>query len=186
MNKRIKYKKTSKTTLKKACDGLWSLIIQERDNHKCCICGKTEYLNSHHLISRKILKYRYRKSNGICLCAGCHTFNEFSPHLFFWNFISWFKENRPNQYKIHVEQRQNITYEKINYEEIYLQLEEDYKELTGEYYKFSRMQQYIMFKNASNINSMVTNDKKSAEEVAEEYNVSKNAMKKFIKDNKIS
>ena len=164
---------------------MWSKIVREKANYKCEICEKTEYLNSHHLISRKVIKYRHDVKNGVCLCAGCHNFNENSPHVFYWNFEEWLKNHKPEQYKDHSEKRNNISpVPKTDYQEVYTRLEEEYKELTGEYHKISRLSQYIMFKNADNINSL-NEEGKTFTEISEIYGVSKNAMKKFMKDNKI-
>jgi hypothetical protein len=70
----------------KALDILWSLIIKEKYNYKCVNCGKNEHLNSHHIITRHNKSTRWLYQNGICLCAGCHTFSNDSIHA---NPILW-------------------------------------------------------------------------------------------------
>lgn len=186
MLKKIKYKKTSQSSLKKSCDELWSKIVQIRAEKKCEICDKKEYLNSHHLISRKVIRYRHDTDNGVCLCSGCHNFNENSPHVFYWNFEKWLKNEKPEQYEDHLKKREDISpIGKVDYQEIYYRLEKEYKELTGEYHMYSRLHQYIMFKNASDINALHIHEEKSVDEIAEKYGISKNAMKKFMTANKI-
>jgi hypothetical protein len=83
----------NKTQTKKKLDKLWSEIV--RSKGKCEICGKTEYLNSHHVIGRRSLNTRWDLKNGCCLCSGCHTFKNQSAHQDPLFFIDWMKKNRP-------------------------------------------------------------------------------------------
>ena len=185
MLKRIKYNKMANKSGRNFTDELWSLSVKTRDDFKCVICGETKMPNAHHLISRKVFKYRWDVSNGLTLCPDHHEFSvKCSAHTAPWAIEEWMKENRPEQYKQHVEARNNITNVKTIYPDIYTRLEEEYKELTGEYHKIARLSQYIMFKNADNINSL-NEEGKTFTEISEIYGVSKNAMKKFMKDNKI-
>jgi len=166
---------------------LWSLIVKTRDGFACAICKETKMPNSHHLVSRKVFKYRWDVDNGITLCPDHHEFsNTCSAHTAPWGLEEWMIKNRPEQFSQHVIQRNNIENVKTDYQEIYARLEEEYKSLTGEYHMISRLHQYIMFKNADNINALHIHEGKKVEEIAEEYGVSKNAMKKFMTDNKIS
>lgn len=186
MNKRIKYTKVKKSSGKRFCDQLWALIVRTKWDSKCAICGDTNMPNAHHLISRKVFKYRWETSNSLLLCPLHHEFSvEISAHCSPWGLEKWMKENKPDLYKTHVDQRESIENVKTDYEEIYYKLEQEYKELTGEYYMISRLSQYIMFKNASNINALHIHEGKSIEEIANIYNVSKNTMKKFMIENKI-
>ena len=167
------------------CDELWAKIVKTRDGYKCAICDNEKMPNAHHLISRKVFKYRWDTSNGITLCPNHHEFDvSFSAHTAPWALEYWLKDHREVQYAKHVEARNNIDNVKTDYQEIYWRLEEEYKELTGENYKFSRLNQYMMFKYAQKIDEMYA-DGETFKEIAEQLNVSPNAMKKFMIDNKI-
>ena len=186
MNKRIKYKKMSKSQGRRACDGLWTLCVKTRDEFKCAICGETKMPNAHHLITRKVFQYRWEVDNGITLCPSHHEFDvRLSAHTAPWGLEEWMKANRPEQFKKHVTARNDIRNVDTNYHDIYWELEEEYKKLTGEYHMFSRLHQYVMFKNASDINALHVNEGKKVEEIAEKYGVSKNVLKKFMVANKI-
>jgi hypothetical protein len=189
MLKRIKYKKMKNSSGRRACDELWSLFVRTRDGFKCSICDNTKMPNAHHLITRKVFKYRYDVDNGLTLCPDHHEFSvTCSAHTAPWGVEKWMGENRKEQFKRHVEARNNITNVKTDYQKIYLRLEEEYKELTGNYHKISRVSQYIMFLNADKINDLY-NDGKSVKEIFEEYKeygISLNALKLFMKNNKIS
>jgi len=187
MLKRIKYKKISNKSGRNFCDSLWSLTVRTRDNFSCAICGDTNLPNAHHLITRKVFQYRWDIDNGITLCPSHHEFDvRLSAHTAPWGLEEWLKENRPDQYASHVKQRNNIENVKTDYQETYYRLEQEYKELTGEYHMISRLNQYIMFKNAADINALHVHQGKSCNEIADIYGVSKNMLKKFMKDNRIS
>lgn len=186
MNKKIKYKKMTSSQGRNACDELWAICVKTRDNFQCAICGEKNMPNAHHLITRKVFQYRWDVSNGITLCPSHHEFDvRLSAHTAPWGLEEWMKENRPEQFKKHEISRKNIENVATDYQEIYLNLENEYKQLTGEYFKYSRLHQYIMFKNAENINDLYVNRKESIENIAFAYGVSKNTMKKFMTENKI-
>jgi hypothetical protein len=186
MLKRIKYKKISNKSGRNFCDELWALSVKTRDGFKCAICEDTNMPNAHHLITRKVFQYRWDVSNGITLCPSHHEFDvRLSAHTAPWGLEEWMEKNRPEQLATHIVQRNNIENVKTDYQEIYTRLEQEYKALTGENHKISRLHQYIMFKNAADINAMHVHDGKKCEEIAEKYGVSKNAMKKFMTTNKI-
>ena len=72
-------------------DKEWGRLVRERDG-KCLYCGKTEYLQAHHLFSRGRSATRFNLKNGFTLCAGCHTFNpSFSAHRTPDKFKEWAK-----------------------------------------------------------------------------------------------
>jgi len=186
MNKKIKYKKMSNKSGRNFCDELWSKCVKSRDDYKCAVCGDTNMPNAHHLITRKVFKYRWNVDNGITLCPSHHEFDvSFSAHTAPWALEYWLKDNRPEQYANHVQQRENIDNVKTDYQEIYSRLEEEFKVITGENFRISRLHQYIMFKNADNINAMLIHQGKSVQEIADKFGISNNMMKKFMTDNKI-
>lgn len=85
-------RKTSKKTLRKKLDSAWSTAI--RSKGKCEVCGKGESLNAHHIVGRRNLALRWELFNGVCLCAGCHTFKKDSAHQNPLWFNCWLEENR--------------------------------------------------------------------------------------------
>ena len=81
-------------------DKEWALKIKERDGFKCCICGVTTYLNSHHLIPREIKPLKYDLDNGITLCRKHHMFSrEISAHNNPLAFMWFLEKNKKNQIK---------------------------------------------------------------------------------------
>jgi len=185
MLKRIKYKKMANKSGRNFCDALWALSVKTRDGFKCAVCGDTNMPNAHHLITRKVFQYRWDVDNGITLCPKHHEFDvHLSAHTAPWGLEEWMEENRPEQLERHKYCRKNIENVKTDYQEIYWQLEEEYKKLTGEYHMIKRLHQYIMFKNASNINDLYI-EGKSIVDIADQFGISKNAMKKFMTEHNI-
>jgi len=87
--KRVK-KKQSKSYINKKKDKEWAEAVKERDGHRCQYCGKTTFLNSHHIFSRSNFLTRWDLDNGITLCSGCHTLSsKFSAHKTPIEFIDW-------------------------------------------------------------------------------------------------
>lgn len=71
-------------------DDAWSKLVKLRAGNKCEYCGKTTYLNSHHIYSRSKRSTRWLPENGICLCVGHHTFSSgFSAHKTPIEFMDW-------------------------------------------------------------------------------------------------
>ena len=87
--------------IKKQLDKLWSETVRARDG-RCVICGRTEFLNAHHIFGRTASATRWDIENGITLCSKHHTFdNTISPHTTrgsrnWWRFIEMYlgKEKR--------------------------------------------------------------------------------------------
>lgn len=78
---------------------LWSKVIKMYDDNKCAYCGKTTYLNSHHIFSRSNRSLRYDLNNGITLCSGCHVLSSvFSAHKTPVEFVEWIKEKRGEEW----------------------------------------------------------------------------------------
>jgi len=62
---------------------------------KCEICGKTEYINSHHIYSRSNRAIRWDIDNCSLLCPSHHTFStELSAHKAPMNFADWIIDKR--------------------------------------------------------------------------------------------
>jgi len=56
----------------KKLDNAWSKLVKLRAGNKCEIklCGKTKYLNSHHIFTRRNKAVRWSVLNGVALCPG--------------------------------------------------------------------------------------------------------------------
>lgn len=108
----------NKTQIKKKLDKLWSETI--RSKGRCEICGKSDYLNAHHIIGRRALNTRWDLRNGCCLCSGCHTFKNQSAHQDPLFFIEWLKKNRPEDLEYLKEKRKESPrpYSVKDYEDI--------------------------------------------------------------------
>lgn len=71
-------KKTERKRTIKILDELWRQLIYLRDDKTCQFpgCGKT-YVQAHHIFSKNgRFLTRWDVDNGICLCAGHHTFRD--------------------------------------------------------------------------------------------------------------
>jgi 5-methylcytosine-specific restriction endonuclease McrA len=93
-----KLKSMARTAKRKAL-AEWSLKVRERDGMKCAVCGKTEYLNAHHLIPKeRFPQHQLEVINGITVCPLCHKYGSFSFHRHpLWS-SNWLAQNRPEQY----------------------------------------------------------------------------------------
>jgi hypothetical protein len=103
-----KKKKINISSLKKYCFELWSEIVKIRDGNKCFMCGQTEHLNSHHLITRKWLRTAFDTRIGICLCVGCHEFKITSVSHSPWILEAKLKKERLEQYLWYYKERDLI------------------------------------------------------------------------------
>ena len=192
---KIKYKKIPKSRGRNFCDDLWSILVKHRDGNKCVICGVTEYINSHHLISRRILKTRFSIPNGISLCPSHHEYGLLcSAHTSWWNFDKWVKENRPEQYSIWLENRKIQTDgEEVDYDKLYKEMEEQYKTSFGSYFRIERIGSYLLFLNFEDIKNLLLKDpsisnNKKIELVIEkmkEFSIGNSTIKEFLKSNKL-
>lgn len=120
----------SKKTLKRYCTDLWSLLVKIKYDNKCFYCGKTTYLNSHHLISRKWTKTMLNVNCGLCLCSGCHTLKIDSIHISPWIILEKLEKEKPEEYLWYIENRKEVKGGKqneINYKEEFDRLNNLYK-----------------------------------------------------------
>ena len=99
-------RKISRKGLNKKLDKAWSDAIKRRANQRCEVCGKTDTLNSHHIVGRRNLATRWDIQNGVCLCAGCHTFKTQSAHQDPVWFTKWLEDKRSKDLK-HLEEIKN-------------------------------------------------------------------------------
>jgi len=79
-------------------DKLWSEIVR-KDGH-CLVCGATEYLQAHHLISRWVLPLRHDLRNGLSLCPLCHKFGrKISGHKSPFGLAWFLQKNQPQTWR---------------------------------------------------------------------------------------
>ncbi len=167
------------------CDELWSLIVKSRDNHCCIVCGDTNMINAHHLISRKIFAYRWKSINGVTLCPKHHKFDLLlSAHTSPWGLDEWMQENRVEAYKQWCINRKSITSYTADYDILYHELEMEYKNLTGSFHKINRIQDYLLSLQFNDIQKDFL-ENPSIAKLSEKYLVSKNVMINFLKLNKL-
>ena len=79
----------------KICDDLWSGLVKKRAMNKCERCGKTWYLQSHHIIPRTCYSLRHDPENGVALCRACHLYWAHKDAL---AFGEWVREIRDVPY----------------------------------------------------------------------------------------
>ena len=79
---------------------LWREQVLIRDKGMCQICKtKPNKPHVHHIIPRQVKELRYIGNNGIVLCFNHHKVGVKSPHLNALWFTTWFRKNKPSQYK---------------------------------------------------------------------------------------
>jgi 5-methylcytosine-specific restriction endonuclease McrA len=108
---------------KELADKLWSLAV--RKVGYCEKCGNVDTLQAHHLIRRTNYRFRWAIDNGVCLCAGCHQFNDESAHAgndTTSKFLSWLKKEKPEQYLWFEANRDDKRTYKPDYEAIIAEL----------------------------------------------------------------
>jgi len=110
---------------RKEADLLWSLEIRSVG---CCeVCGSRNALNAHHILEKSVWTHlRHDLSNGICLCAHCHTFSpKLSPHTNLpavEAFMDWLETNRSGIWLWYLEKKEDKIRQDIDYEQAYNEL----------------------------------------------------------------
>ena len=84
-------KKLTGKAINKLLDKYWKLAVRVRYDGKCVYCGKTDYINTHHIFGRINHATRWLLDNGICLCPFHHTLGSFSAHQN-PEFVEWIKQ----------------------------------------------------------------------------------------------
>ncbi len=101
-------------------DELWSIAIKQ--DGRCEISGKTEALESHHLIRRQNLLFRWHLSNGVCLSSWHHTLgNDIAAHGstdVTDRFAEWMRANRAKQWDWFLSNRDMKNTEKVTCESL--------------------------------------------------------------------
>lgn len=66
-------KNTGRETRSNKCQSEWARRVKERDGYACVICGETENIDAHHLVSASMVpQLQGRIGNGVTLCRRCH------------------------------------------------------------------------------------------------------------------
>jgi len=100
--------------LKRKCDKVWSLIIRKLGH--CELCDSTEFLNAHHIITKRNSNLRWDLQNGICLCSRCHKFSLRSAHNNPFTIIDWLKDKHSIESHLRIVAQQDI--KKFTYEDM--------------------------------------------------------------------
>jgi len=59
---------------------LWAKLVKLRARGFCEKCGKTSFVQAHHVYGRTNYNVRYDPDNGVALCPGCHKWRRDSAH----------------------------------------------------------------------------------------------------------
>ena len=100
-----------------------------RKGHEVCMmCGKPHrMLNAHHLISRRVLAYRWDLNNARVLCPGCHKWCIDSAHISPWFLEKKVRDDYPDTWAWWVAHRwtiKELPSVKVDLEEVYTTLKE--------------------------------------------------------------
>lgn len=114
---------------------LWNNIARTLDDNKCVLCGRTEGLAVHHLMSKERNQiFKYSIINAITLCTSCHRYGRISAHNTpesAYRFFEKLRELRPKQFEWFLSVLNNTEKVKANNcKEVYknlLQIERDLK-----------------------------------------------------------
>jgi len=76
-------------SISKHCDSLWAELVKLRAGGECERCGKTEYLQSHHIIPRTNWNLRFDEKNGVALCRRHHLWWAHKDAIAFINWLNF-------------------------------------------------------------------------------------------------
>ena len=76
----------------------WSKAVKERDSWTCQMCGRKEFVRSHHILPKELLDTRLELNNGVALCCKCHKYSMKSAHKNGVYFTGWLYRNKPVLY----------------------------------------------------------------------------------------
>lgn len=95
-NRKRAKKNTSKKRKRTRADKEWAKAVLKRDQYQCQRCGSTEQLQAHHILPyAKAPTKRLVLSNGVTLCATCHS--KAHPELPAYLFFTHYKDAHKNQ-----------------------------------------------------------------------------------------
>ena len=97
-------KKESTKTIMARLYKTWSAVVHARSNDRCEVCGAEGKNDAHHVQPRQICSgLRFDPRNGVCLCPSHHKYGHRSAHKGMLWFVDWFKNNRPGDYAVVME-----------------------------------------------------------------------------------
>ncbi len=102
-------RRASEKSLKRYCLEIWSQLVRERDGRKCFLCGSTEKLQAHHLISKSWTNTAYNPMCGITLCHKHHDKSILAVHASPWLLEDSLRKRRPEQYDWFLKERVKIS-----------------------------------------------------------------------------
>jgi len=183
---KTKYKKLTNKTGRRFCDELWTTCVKIRYNHICAICGSDFMVNAHHLVSKRVTAYRWVVNNGIALCPSHHKFDlHISAHTAPWGFEEWMREHRLIDWGDWVKRRQNIVEDfDFVYDEVYRRLENEHWQLTGEYFRIARIDNYMLALHRNQVEEEYEKSH-SVQAIADKFGFGKTAVSDFLKRNRI-
>lgn len=84
-------RRAERAALRRRADALFARIVRWRG--RCERCGRTERLQTHHIVSRRYLAVRYDEENALCL-DGCHRWF----HAYPLEAMAWLESRWPGRY----------------------------------------------------------------------------------------
>lgn len=178
----------SENSLRRYCIEIWSDIIRTIDNHKCFMCGSEEFLNAHHLISKKWLKTAFNIQCGIALCNKCHCNGITAVHVSPWIIEKKLKETRPEQYEWYSINRMEVSeaiQEKINYKDILQKLLQQFEELSPSIQQRSKRFIFLEAEEQQIVNEFFQANT-SLETIAKKWECSYTCIRNILERNNIS
>ena len=184
---KVKYKKLTNKSGRRFCDELWTTCVKIRYNKVCAICCSDFMVNAHHLVSKRVTAYRWTVNNGIALCPSHHKFDLYiSAHTAPWGFEEWMKKKHPVDWNEWVKRRNNIIEDyKFTYDEVYRHLEDDYWQLTGHYFRITRIENYLLALHAQQVKEEFEKEH-SVNKIVDMFGFGKTSINDFLKRNRIT
>lgn len=110
----MRKKKTPRAKLKNYLDNLWSKLTKQINDPWCAWCGKTNGLQSDHVINRWKYPTRWRLEVAIILCTGCHLFRKKRDPLGWAELVQKkFGEDRMNFLKEMAKSNEKVDLEQV-------------------------------------------------------------------------
>ena len=107
-------------------DTAWSLVV--RRDGRCLICGRTDHLQAHHLITRWVPQLRHEPLNGVCCCPTHHKWDKkISGHQSPFGLAWLLQRDQPEKWEWLMQtfdRWDEATAVDINYEQAYARLDE--------------------------------------------------------------
>ena len=126
MRKKKTTTQQKKKRLRSRADMLWYQACIKKHGGACELCGKTHQLQVHHYYPKGSYGHlRYKLSNGIILCKGCH----FRLHHADATIQDLIRDKRGQKWYIQLKslsQQRLESYEKISYYEFHIKKLTDY------------------------------------------------------------